>query len=159
MPELRAIVEGLGHSDVETYLQSGNVVFTPMPRAPKDLAGSLSAAISEATGHDVPVVVRTGGELREVVSASPYRVDDPTRLVVAFLAKRVALGKLGLGDLELYLPDELTLAGREIYVCVPNGQARSRLMEKLTARRLPTTLTVRNWRTVTALAELTKRRR
>jgi uncharacterized protein (DUF1697 family) len=39
---------------------------------------------------------------------------------------------------------------------VPNGQARSKLMEALVKRRLPTTLTVRNWRTVEALAKLTK---
>ena len=156
MRELRAIVEGLGHADVETYLQSGNVVFTPAVRAPKDLAGSLGTAISDATGHDVSVVVRTGAELRRVVSGSPYAVDDPTRLVVAFLSKPVKLDALGLGDLASYLPDELTLAGREIYVSVPKGQARSKLMEKLTARKQPTMLTVRNWRTVTALAEMAR---
>ncbi len=155
MPELRAIVEGLGHADVEIYLQSGNVVFTPAAKAPKDLAGSLATAISDATGHDVPVVIRTGAELQLVVSGSPYPVADPTRLVVAFLSEPVELVALGLGDLADYLPDELTLAGREIYVSVPNGQARSKLMEKLTTKRLPATLTVRNWRTVTALAEMT----
>jgi uncharacterized protein (DUF1697 family) len=155
MAELRAIVEGLGHTDVETYLQSGNVVFAPSARARRDLAGSLAAAISEAAGHDVPVVTRTGVELQEVVSASPYAVDDPTRVVVAFLARPVELDALALGELDAYLPDELTLVGREIYVSVPNGQARSKLMERLTARQLPTTLTVRNWRTVTALAEMT----
>ncbi len=155
MSELRAIVEGLGHADVETYLQSGNVVFTPAAKAPKDLAGSLATAISDATGHDVPVVVRTAAELRRVVAGSPYAVDDPTRLVVAFLSEPVKLDALALGDPEGYLPDELTLAGREIYVSVPTGQARSKLMEKLTTKRLPATLTVRNWRTVTALAEMT----
>jgi uncharacterized protein (DUF1697 family) len=155
MADLRAIVEGLGHTDVETYLQSGNVVFTPKARAPKDLAGSLEAAIAEAAGLEVPVVTRKARELAKVVSACPYRVDDPTRVVVAFLGERVALDDLGLGDLDAYLPDELTLAGRELYVSLPNGQARSKLMEKLTARRLTVTLTVRNWRTVAALAELT----
>jgi uncharacterized protein (DUF1697 family) len=155
MAELRAIVEGLGHTEVETYLQSGNVVFTPSTRAHGDLAGSLAAAISEATGYDVPVVLRTGSELQEVVAACPYAVDDPTRLVVAFLAEPVELEAFAFGELDGYLPDELSLVGREIYVSVPNGQARSELMERLTARRLPTTLTVRNWRTVTALAEMT----
>ncbi|HEY6075407.1 MAG TPA: DUF1697 domain-containing protein, partial [Gaiella sp.] len=82
MADLRAIVGSLGHTDVETYLQSGNVVFTPRRRA-KDLAASLSNAIREATGHDVPVVVRTGAELAGVVEANPYTVDDPTRVVVA----------------------------------------------------------------------------
>ena len=148
MPALRSIVESLGHTDVETYLQSGNVVFTPAPGAPKDLG---------ATGHDVPVVIRDGKELAKVAGASPYTVDDPTKLVVVFLGEAVELGDLSLGDFGTYLPDELTLAGRELYVSVPNGQGRSKLMEALTKRRLPTTATVRNWRTVTALAELFRR--
>jgi uncharacterized protein (DUF1697 family) len=154
MPMLREIVESLGHSDVETYLQSGNVLFKPKSRSPKDLAGSLTSAIGAATGVDVPVVVRTADELAKVVETNPYPVDDPTRLVVAFLADEVELGALALGDLSSYLPDELTISGREIYVSVPNGQARSKLMEALTKRDLPTTVTVRNWRTVLALAEL-----
>jgi uncharacterized protein (DUF1697 family) len=154
MAELRSIVASLGHRDVETYLQSGNVVFTPKGRASKDLASSLEAAIAAATGLDVPVVTRTAAELRQVVDANPYPVDDPTRVVVAFLGEEVGLGDLALGDLSAYLPDELTIPGRELYVSVPNGQGRSKLMEALTKRTLPTTLTVRNWRTVEALARL-----
>jgi uncharacterized protein (DUF1697 family) len=136
MADLRAVVESLGHTDVETYLQSGNVVFTPKPRA-KDVGPALTRALAEATGHEVPVLLRTGAELAEVVAESPYAVDDPTRVVVAFLGDAVDLGDLALGDLSAYLPDELTIHGRE-----------------LTKRRLPTTVTVRNWRTVVALAEL-----
>ena len=153
MPALREIVASLGHTNVETYLQSGNVAFTPAPGA-EDLAAGLEKAIEAATGLEVAVVVRSGDELRSVVEGNPYQVDDPTKVVVAFLGEAVELGDLSLGDLGSYLPDELTLAGRELYVSVPNGQARSKLMEALTKRRLPTTLTVRNWRTVLALAEL-----
>jgi uncharacterized protein (DUF1697 family) len=131
------------------------VVFTPKRRAGKDVGPSLSVAIAEATGHDVPVVIRTGVELARVVSRNPYAVDDPTKVVVGFLAEEVSLGELSLGDLSAYLPDEPTLIGKEIYVSVPNGQGRSKLMVALTTRRMPTTLTVRNWRTVSALAELT----
>ena len=158
MGDLRVIVESLGHTDVETYLQSGNVVFTPK-RHVKDVGSALSAAIRDATGHDVPVVIRTGAELAHVVEANPYPVDDPTRVVVAFLGDAVDLGDLALGDLTSYLPDELTIAGRELYVSVPNGQGRSKLMETLLKRNLPTTLTVRNWRTVEALAELSRSER
>jgi uncharacterized protein (DUF1697 family) len=154
MPALREIVESLGHRDVETYLQSGNVVFTPA-RTSADLAAELEQAIADATGLDVPVVLRTGAELARVVETNPYRVDDPTKVVVAFLRDEVEPGQLGLGDHGAYLPDELTAIGRELYISVPNGQGRSKLMEALTKRRLPTTLTVRNWRTVAALAEMT----
>jgi uncharacterized protein (DUF1697 family) len=161
MPALREIVESLGHSDVETYLQSGNVVFTRRGRS--DPGPALAAAIEKATGVEVAVVTRTGDDLARVVEANPYPVSDPTKVVVCFLADAVELPDLELGDLTGYLPDELTVAGREVYVRVPNGQGRSKLMEALVKRRLRTTLTVRNWRTVTALAELTagrdKRRR
>ncbi len=155
MATLREIVESLGHRDVETYLQSGNVVFTPGTDAHDDLGGSLEQAIADATGLDVAVVLRTGPELARIVEVNPYRVDDPTRVVVAFLGDEVEIAQLGLGDLGEYLPDELTQLGRELYVSVPNGQGRSKLMEVLTKRRQPTTVTVRNWRTVAALAEMT----
>ena len=153
MATLRTVVESLGHTDVETYLQSGNVVFTPKGKG--DHAARLSQALEDETGHAVAVLVRTGAELAKVVEANPYSVSDPTKVVVAFLGEEVELGQLGLGDLAPYLPDELTLHGREIYVSVPNGQGRSKLMEALVKRRLPTTLTVRNWRTVEALVRMT----
>ena len=156
MPALREIVESLGHTDVETYLQSGNVVFTRRGRA--DPGPALETAIERATGHAVAVVIRTGDDLARVVDANPYPVSDPTKVVVGFLADAVELADLELGDLTGYLPDELTVSGREVYVSVPSGQGRSKLMEALVKRRRRTTLTVRNWRTVTALAELTASR-
>jgi uncharacterized protein (DUF1697 family) len=156
MPALREIVAGLGHEDVETYLQSGNVVFTPARARGKALDDQLADAIAAATGLEVGVVVRTGRELAEVVAGSPYRVEDPTRLVVAFFGAVVGPDGLGLGEPGSYAPDELTLAGANAYVSVPGGQARSKLIELLAKRTRPTVVTLRNWRTVTALAELTR---
>ena len=155
MPALREIVESLGHRDVETYLQSGNVVFTPAGPAGEDLGAALEAAIADATGLDVPVLVRTGRELADVLAANPYPVDDPTRVVVAFLGEALDVSRLGLGELGAYAPDELTQVGSELFISLPNGQGRSKLMEALTKRRLPTVVTVRNWRTVGALADRT----
>jgi len=156
MAALREIVESLGHTDVETYLQSGNVVFAQKGKS--DPAARLSKTIAERTGHDVAVLVRTAKEMAKVIEANPYPISDPTKVVVVFMADALELGQLGLGDLGPYLPDELTVHGRELYVSVPNGQARSKLMEALVKRRLPTTITARNWRTVEALAKLTARR-
>ena len=66
MADLRAAVASLGHTDVETYLQSGNVVFTPRGRPTGE---SISAAIGEATGLDTKVLLRTGKEMAAVVRA------------------------------------------------------------------------------------------
>ena len=154
MPALREIVESLGHRDVETYLQSGNLVFTPASSTTRDPARELEAAIADATGLEVPVLVRTGGSSRTSCPPTPTPSTTP-RVVVAFLEEAIEPSRLELGDLGGYAPDELTQIGRELFISVPNGQGRSKLMTALTKGRLPTVLTVRNWRTVVALAELT----
>jgi uncharacterized protein (DUF1697 family) len=159
MAELRAVVAALGHGEVETYLQSGNVVLAPAGGiGGAALEAQLAAAIREATGFDVGVIARSGAELTAIVAASPFAVDDPTRLVVAFFDEPLGADALGLGPAETYAPDRIAFAadGRHAYADVPNGQAESKLMATLTRRSRDHVVTVRNWRTVTALADLTR---
>jgi uncharacterized protein (DUF1697 family) len=152
MADLRAAVESLGHTDVATYLQSGNVAFTPAGRGTEGLAPALTAAL----GMEIEVVLRTGTELAGVIAGNPYPADDPTKVVVTFLADSVPSAALDDIDQRPFAPEEFTFNGRELYLKLPNGQARSKLMEVLVKRDLGT-VTTRNWRTVTALADLTAR--
>ena len=48
MADLRALVSGLGHADVSTYIQSGNVLFSAPPGAPGTaaIADQMTAAIA-----------------------------------------------------------------------------------------------------------------
>jgi uncharacterized protein (DUF1697 family) len=150
MADLRAAVEALGHTDVETYLQSGNVVFTS-----GGSTDDLSSALTAALGMEIAVVLRTGKELAKIVAGNPYPVDDPTKVVVTFLSERRRVNAVKDIDQSQFAPDEFTFTGRELYVKLPNGQARSKLMEVLAKRDLGTIATTRNWRTVVALAEMT----
>jgi uncharacterized protein (DUF1697 family) len=159
MTELRQAVESLGHTDVETYLQSGNVVFTPAKGSvAKDLGSGISAALDETVGMDVHVLIRTAAELRKIVAADPYKREDPTKVVVAFL-ERAADAKpakeLHLADFQ---PEGLTIRGTEIYLDLPGGQARSKLLDALGRKKVfGTKATSRNWRTVVALRDMTNR--
>ena len=56
-------------------------------------------------------------------------------------------------ELDRFAPEELTVAGREVYLYLPGGIGRSALAEAL-ARPRSTDATVRNWRTVTKLVDL-----
>ena len=73
MADLRAAVESLGHTDVETYLQSGNVVFTPKGRATPGSAPGSRRRCAEAVGMDVAVLTRTGAQMAKIVAANPTR--------------------------------------------------------------------------------------
>lgn len=154
MSRLRAIYEALGCEDVETWLQSGNVV-ARSDETPEALSAKAELQIARELGLDIRVVGRTHAELRAIVSADPLPDGDPSRRFVMFLSQAPAADRSSeLGHVTSG-PDEAILRGREMYVHCPNGIGQSTLTQLLNDRRLGVTATTRNWRTVTALLELT----
>jgi uncharacterized protein (DUF1697 family) len=153
MADLKAVVESLGCTDVETYLQSGNVVFSPPQGSGGDLGPEISKALASAVGLSAAVQIRTGAEMAAVVAANPYERADPTTVVVSFCPTPQQPPDL---DLAAFAPEGLTVHGREVYLDLPNGQARSPLLATL-AKTSPDyrQATSRNWRTVVAIAERT----
>ncbi len=154
MPLLREIATGLGYADPATYLQSGNLAFTS-GKAEATVARDLHDAIAEHAGLDVPVVVRTHGELAAAVLANPFGDPaDEALLFVTYCAQPVGGALDGL-DPEAYLPERFAVVGREIYTWLPNGMRTARLNQSLWERRTRGVATTRNLRTARALVEIT----
>jgi uncharacterized protein (DUF1697 family) len=155
MGDLRELVEQLGGKDVRTYVQSGNIVFRS-GLAPSKLEKSLEQSIRRALGLDVTVLVRTGKQLAEIVAGNPFlrAGADPSKLHVTLLAAapdRACARQLSEGD---FAPDELGVVGDSVYLHCPNGYGRSKLSNAFLERQLGVPATTRNWKTMTALAEL-----
>lgn len=155
MKELRARFEALGHENVTTYIQSGNVVFDSAAKPPK-LAAELEAEIQATFGLRTPVVIRTRPELAEVVRANPYLKTgaDVARLYVMFLGDRPATAAVRSLDPERSTPDEFTVVRKEIFIHAPNGVGRSKLTIDWFEQHLGTVATNRNWNTVNQLLDL-----
>ena len=87
MTELRALFESLGYDDVETYIQSGNVVFEASESDEKALREDIHDAIEDVFGYDISVMIRTGTELQDVVTGQPFDVsaEDGIKHYVTFL--------------------------------------------------------------------------
>ncbi|MDQ1746453.1 MAG: hypothetical protein QOD07_716 [Frankiaceae bacterium] len=149
MPVLSGVVAGLGGKDVRTYLQSGNVVFS----ASRQVASSLSGALSNAAGFDVPVLLRSAAELAAVVADQP--LDGPVSAWhVTFLESRPAAAAVAALDPSAYGGDSFLVRGREVYLRTPGGYGRTKLTNAFFERKLGVVATTRNWRTVCALAEM-----
>ncbi len=151
MADLKARFAEAGGENVVTYIQSGNVVFTHAARSPDKLGADLARRIEAMTGFTVPVVVRTAAELAAVVGNNPFPGKEPT-LHVTFLSADPPSGTLDAVDAAAFAPEEFALVGRQIYLHLPNGMARTKLPQALDV--FPTPVTTRNWRTVCKLAEL-----
>ena len=156
MPALRALVEAGGGEQVSTYIQSGNVVFAHRGRGAAKLSRDLEQRITDSTGLDVPVLLRTKAELDAVVARNPYQDDDPTKVHVLFLEGEPAKDALAAIDSGAFAPEELTLIGQEIYYHLPAGMGRAQLPPAVAKLRDPAIrrASARNWRTVTVLADM-----
>ncbi|MFN2538948.1 MAG: DUF1697 domain-containing protein [Mycobacteriales bacterium] len=71
MGDLKRLLEGLGHTDVKTYLNSGNATFESAKRSPKKLADEIEAALRTQLGLDVRSCVRAGADLRKALDELP----------------------------------------------------------------------------------------
>lgn len=156
MAGLRAGLEATGCTDVVTYIQSGNVVFTPPSPRPDDLQAWVEAAIADVAGFPVPVVLRSRVEMQGTVDRNPYPTAGGTQLHVVFFAQPPESDVLTGIDLASFAPEECTLRGADLYLHLPDGMGRAKLpvaLEKA-GRRSSAVGTARNWNTVLKLVDL-----
>ena len=155
MRDLVAMFEQAGCTDVRTFIQSGNVLYRAGAAVERKLTAAVSGAIERRFGYRIPIVTRSAAELRAVVKNNPFaRTADPKALHVVFLADRPAAARVRALDPDRSPGDAFAVWGREIYLHLPNGVARTKLTSPYFDKTLATIGTVRNWNTTTKLLAL-----
>ena len=161
MADLKVAVASLGHTAVETYLQSGNVVFTSYDPNPASIAGQLQKSLTAQTSQGINVVVVDRDEWAELVNHNPYPHEtDPRRLHAMVHPSELTTEDFAALDLaqrrarDKGSADELTAIGRTIYLSTPNGMGRSELASNLTRYPQAPLGTARNWATVNKITAL-----
>ena len=158
MKELAGMFVRAGCSDVQTYIQSGNVVFRADPAiVPIDsLPIRIEAAISQQFGLKVPVILWSAAEMQRALAANPFVKAGVAEelLHIYFLAEAGTRAAVQALDHERSPGDTFVVAGRKIYLHLPDGVAHTKLTNVYFDRQLGTVSTLRNWRTVVALTSL-----
>jgi uncharacterized protein (DUF1697 family) len=155
MPALQRAFEDLGHADVVTYIQSGNVVFESASKSATALARAIEARIAKDLGCDVAVLLRSKAELARVVRSNPFLPQaDPARVHVTFLAEKpdAALVR-AVNDYDAK-GDAFVVRGRDVYLHTPNGYGNTKINNAFFEKKLNAVATTRNWNSVTKLLEL-----
>ncbi len=159
MKDLADIFVDTGCANVATYIQSGNVIFEGSAALAKKVAAGVRAEIKRRFSLTIPVVLRSGEELREVVSSNPFLSAgaDPEHLHVAFLSDEPSADRVAAIDADRSPGDAFRVHSRDVFLHLPNGVAKTKLTNAFFDSKLATTSTVRNWRTILKLVELTRR--
>lgn len=152
MADLRAVFERLGHRDVRTLLNSGNVIFRTSGRGTGSLAAAIEAAIAKRFGFRAPVLVVTADQLAAIVAANPpaNARRDPSRMLVAFVGTALALERGRELLRRTWAPEALALGPGAAYLWCANGIIDSKLLQAFT-RATGEAATARNWATVLKL--------
>jgi uncharacterized protein (DUF1697 family) len=158
MADLAGIFAAAGAKDVRTYIQSGNVVFAAGAGDVERIGAVVSETIAARFGFRPPVVIRTAEEWAGVVSGNPFLRADPDigALHVAFLSGRPTGERIARLDPNRSPGDVCAVRGREVYLHLPSGVARSKLGSSYLDTTLGVTSTMRNWRTVLAVLEMVR---
>ncbi len=157
MAALRDLHGSLGLAPVQTLIQSGNVVFKAKERNSKRLKQTLEDAIEKAFGHRPEVILRSTGQLRQIIQRNPWpelAKSDPGRLIVMFLSGSPDQAAQQRLDEKHKGPEVIAYSGEELYLHYPAGMGRSKLTNVLIEKQLRTSGTARNWNTVTKLLDM-----
>jgi uncharacterized protein (DUF1697 family) len=158
MTDLRDVAATLGHTEVATYIQSGNLVFTSIETDQPSLADALEREIAARLGVRAAVVVVSGPELARVVADNPFSHETNPKYVHAVF-RQDEVDKNGIEEVatavrrarESGSRDEAAVVGRTLFLRTPDGLGRSELAALLARTKVQAAATARNWATVTKL--------
>lgn len=158
MADLTELFKSLGHTQVSTYIQSGNVVFLPSPTSnPETISVQIEQAIKERVQFEVSVLVFSSLEWQDILLNNPFNQPEiipPEKVYLTLLAevpdqeKKVRLKEIN------FPPEEFQHIGRAVYVYCANGYGNTKLTNLLFEKQLKTVATTRNWRTANKLMEM-----
>ncbi|HLW84172.1 MAG TPA: DUF1697 domain-containing protein [Candidatus Sulfotelmatobacter sp.] len=156
MDALRKSFESLGLKNVQTYIQSGNVIFKAGRMSSIALRKKIEARITEDFGFSALTILRSREELGKVVEMNPFQQPEvsPAWLHVIFLLETPDAAVLKQLEGLTKAPDKSSCLGQQIYLHLPNGYAHSSLLHNPLERKLLTRATTRNWRTVNSVYQM-----
>lgn len=157
MTELRQCFEDLGLSEVATYIQSGNVVFSARARSAKSLEARIEDALSQRFGYAARIVLVSLAELAQTVTQAPKGFGtEPTRYRYDVLFVKAPLTPAAaLAELSTKPGVDTAHAGlHALYFRRLISQDTQSRLSKLVQLGIYKNITVRNWNTTSKLLEL-----
>ncbi|MFN2122278.1 MAG: DUF1697 domain-containing protein [Candidatus Promineifilaceae bacterium] len=155
MKELRSLLENMDLQNVQTYIQSGNVVFLSQEQDAAVLSAEISAAIKDSFGFQPQVLILTGEELAAAMTANPFpeAEAEPKSLHLYFMASAPKNPDLAALEALRQESERFQLRDRVFYLHAPDGIGRSKLAVKV-EKALAEPATARNWRSVDKIMSL-----
>jgi uncharacterized protein (DUF1697 family) len=156
MKDLVKILEDLGCEEIQTYIQSGNVVFRINQGNANKIAEEISLKILEKYSFEPKVWLLKSDDLHAAIDNNPFETKDGKALHFFFLASHPESPDLGHLAAIKSDSEKFKLVENVFYLYAPDGIGRSKLAAKV-ERYLGVPVTARNWNTISKLDSMVKK--
>ncbi len=158
MADLKVLYEDLKFKDVKTYIQSGNVIFKSAEKSSNaGLAKRIEEAIFKKYSFDVPVIIRSEDEMKQIISENPFlkgKNIDEKKLHITFLSEIPSEeNAMSIQSMDFF-PDRFIIRNKEIYLLIPGSYGETKISNAFFEKKLKIKATTRNWNTVNKLTEM-----
>ena len=156
MADLRDLLTGMGFSDVQSLLQSGNLFFRCATHSAADLEQLLTEKAAKDLKIDTDFLVRSGKQWTKIVAKNPYPEDaerDPSQVAVMCLKQKPSRASVAHLEKAILGREKICAIGAELNIVYPDGIGTSKLTHGLIEKTLGTRGTARNWNTVLKIAQ------
>ena len=154
MADLKVLLESLGFTNVQTYIQSGNVVFES--KIETDLAAKIAKAIETKYGFIVPVLVKKSSELSKILSKCPFFDEKREKSYFILLEESPTKESIELTATFSNMDEEFHIAKDCVYIYYAVGAGKAKMGNNFFEKKLKVIATARNYRTMTKLLTMTK---
>lgn len=157
MADLKNHLEELGFKDVETYIQSGNIIFKYTSENERSLAEKVELMITKKYGFEAKALVIIAEVFREIFDKNPYlpiKQNEIKQLYYTLLFDTpdpLNIKKLQEVDAQ---GDEFVFGESCLYFYYPNGYGNSKINNVVVENKLKVSATTRNWKTMNTLYEM-----
>ncbi|WKV13196.1 DUF1697 domain-containing protein [Marivirga harenae] len=159
MADLKILMQNLGYQNIQTYIQSGNIIFKADEKLQnKEIAAGIETAILNKFDFEVPVIVLSKNEIESAVANNPFYTSDAdiNNLHLTFLSEEPDKEKLALIEIVDCTPDQFKIINKNVFIYCEASYHKSKLTNDLFERKLKIKATTRNWKTVLKLWDLSK---
>ncbi|TBW28696.1 DUF1697 domain-containing protein [Gramella sp. KN1008] len=155
MKDLKEVFEKLEFKNVQTYIQSGNIIFD----AEKKLSNSsierqIEDAMASKYDFQVSVIVRTSDQLKKIITENPFQpIENIKKHYLVFLKDKPAAEHVSLIE-KTDSDDSFRIVDDHIYVRYASRYSDSKLSNNFFENKLKVPASTRNWKTLHKLLEI-----
>lgn len=146
MKDLKFLLEGAGFKNIQTYIQSGNIVLESSLKNTAFIEDSISKLIKTNYRFDVPTLVISKDDFLSLYDKQPFTNADIKTLHITILNKPN-------GTIELSKEEAIQI-NNLVYLHCPIGYSKTKLTNDFFEKKLKCKATTRNWNTITKLKNL-----